>query len=532
MSSYRAEGYGILSILRFLNRLTEYCQINQQWEWQLTCDNQSFVDKVDSRDQDGNTHQHMGNEAHDWTQWAEVMSSEIDEQDESNVTATQTTTINATLDPDWDVVNEVRWNLRKSGITGGRLEHIKGHQDQETEYSELPLSAQLNIDADRLAGEFRESMDHPETHVYMFPHACAHLHLREGTCTAQIPQLLRRAATEQQLLDYLCQRYGWSTAVCNSIDWEAHHQAIKRNNKRRIQITKLLIYDLVPTNKVVYRDDPRRQGCPGCSTCQQEDRDHVLQCGEKRREAWRAQALLTIERTCNTLRSDPNLTKILIQGLHNWLQQKPEPGPDPKEFPVKYARLLREQRNIGWRQVFSGRLSLEWARLQSDYQYIQRQRQQDAPYPPNRAAPRILNQTGSQWSGAIINQCWTLWGEAWSLRNELVHGNDSTSRNAAQHEKIHHRLTAIYKQKRFYEPSIQELLYDRMEEHTTHHSVTSIGNWLAVHETTFLQSMKTVQTRAIQGMRSIRSYFATGRPPRDEPQPQYRCNQQQHRKHN
>jgi len=429
-----------------------------------------------------------------------------------SVIATQTTTINPTLDPDWDVVNEVRWNLQKSGITGGRLEHIKGHQDRRTTYSDLPLGAQLNIDADRIAGEFMESMEHPETHVYMLPHAGAQLHLREGTCTAQIPQLLRRAATEQKLLEYLRKRYGWSTAVCNSIDWEAHHLAIKRNNKRRIQITKL-IYDLVPTNKIVFRDNPKRQRCPGCSNCPLEDRDHVLQCGEKKREAWRAQAILQLEQICQALHSDPTLTKILIQGLHNWLYQLSDLGPEPSKFPTKYSRLLQEQRNIGWRQVFSGRLSSEWARLQSDYQYVQMLRRQDAPYQTNRAVPRTLTRTGSQWTGAIINQCWTLWGEAWSLRNELVHGNDRISRNAAHQEKIRHRLTAIYEQKLAYEPSIQDLLYDRMEDHMTHHSTASIGNWLAVHETTFLQSMKTVKKRAIQGMRSIQSYFSTGRPP-------------------
>jgi hypothetical protein len=63
------------------------------------------------------------------------------------------------------------------------------------------------------------------------------------------------------------------------------------------------------------------------------------------------------------------------------------------------------------------------------------------------------------------------------------------------------------------EPSVQDLLYTNVEEHLDQNSYANISKWMAVHETTFITSMKNVRKRAIQGVKSIRSYFAVGRPP-------------------
>jgi hypothetical protein len=63
------------------------------------------------------------------------------------------------------------------------------------------------------------------------------------------------------------------------------------------------------------------------------------------------------------------------------------------------------------------------------------------------------------------------------------------------------------------EPRIRdELLFETADEHLEQ-SHRSIHNWLVVHESTITQSIKRAANKAIQGMRSIQSYFSTGRPP-------------------
>jgi hypothetical protein len=63
--------------------------------------------------------------------------------------------------------------------------HIKGHQDDETDYDDLPLKPQLNCDADRLADDFLAEHD-PDLDfslVPMLPTAGCQLNLPKGTST-------------------------------------------------------------------------------------------------------------------------------------------------------------------------------------------------------------------------------------------------------------------------------------------------------------------------------------------------------------
>ena len=54
--------------------------------------------------------------------------------------------------------------------------HVKGHQDRTTDYADLNISAQLNVDADHLASAF---YDHPaaqfDTRVLPIPSCPAQL---------------------------------------------------------------------------------------------------------------------------------------------------------------------------------------------------------------------------------------------------------------------------------------------------------------------------------------------------------------------
>ena len=61
---------------------------------------------------------------------------------------------NSTLDADWDVIEEI---FQTTKLIGGThfYEHVKGHQDSKIPYEELSLLAQLNVEADRYAGEYR-----------------------------------------------------------------------------------------------------------------------------------------------------------------------------------------------------------------------------------------------------------------------------------------------------------------------------------------------------------------------------------------
>ena len=59
------------------------------------------------------------------------------------------------------------------------------------------------------------------------------------------------------------------------------------------------------------------------------------------------------------------------------------------------------------------------------------------------------------------------------------------------------------------EPHVQALLHASPEDHAQH-SVTTVRNWIATNRSVFQQSVRRVKAKALQGVRSIRTYFQLG----------------------
>eukprot|EP00957_Ditylum_brightwellii_P036951 2796951-Ditylum_brightwellii.AAC.1 len=58
-----------------------------------------------------------------------------------------------TLTPDWDIIAQTVAVLQRSDISG-EFEHVKGHQDKDRKYKDLPLPAQMNVNVDILVVAF------------------------------------------------------------------------------------------------------------------------------------------------------------------------------------------------------------------------------------------------------------------------------------------------------------------------------------------------------------------------------------------
>jgi hypothetical protein len=59
---------------------------------------------------------------------------------------------------------------------------------------------------------------------------------------------------------------------------------------------------------------------------------------------------------------------ILLTALEAWFTNTPA---DFLKYPTQYSRLIRQQTQIGWRQLLNGRLSTEWLRLQDEHLHQQ-----------------------------------------------------------------------------------------------------------------------------------------------------------------
>lgn len=80
------------------------------------------------------------------------------------------------------------------------------------------------------------------------------------------------------------------------------------------------------------------------------------------------------------------------------------------------------------------------------------------------------------------------------------------TRQRVLRREVQRQLDQIYQLQHMMEPSIQDLLYDTPEDHQLQ-QLHITRNWLAQHSVLFKESVQRVKKRAIQGVRSIRSYF-------------------------
>ena len=178
VNSYRAECTGMLSLLRFLIQLSNYTNSDEPWRGLVGTDSQSMIDRRYVAGT-GNTSKQLAS---------------LD-----------------VLDAEWDLLVEIQDALRE--LPGVDITYVKSHQDDKRAYASLPLMAQLNVDADRLAGQYHKKHGaHRPAFSFMAPNTGAFLLTDEGTVTSNISSALRIRSTSTGLEEYLRTKINGTTA--------------------------------------------------------------------------------------------------------------------------------------------------------------------------------------------------------------------------------------------------------------------------------------------------------------------------------
>jgi hypothetical protein len=469
--SYRSEGYGMLAMLCFLKRLAEFTEQWEPWHGIVATDSQSVIDTLHGRTPN-------------------------DAADPYGDLASRTNILDVVLDPlipEWDVIASIQTLLRE--MPGLTLVHVRGHQDKKTAYHRLPLLAQLNVDADALAGQYQRDLGAFRPDVLLTTWAGCHLQTPDGTICAHYDRAVRHRATHAPLWKYIKERHKWSDTIMKQINWKAHGACLKKQIERKTHFVKVL-HGFLPTNKFFHRRaHPDRRLCPLCSKYD-EDRDHVMQCEHPSRQEWRTSMLSAVSKMCLKLGTRPLLQDLLLDALHQWTESLPNTRLliRPHRYSPEVRQLICQQNLIGWNQVFNGRFSMIWSDLQDNF------------YARSHSPDNPKRRTGQTWQATLSSCLLDQWFEVWKLRNQDVHGNDAHTRDVAARKEVEWRLRALYALKDQMEPSVQELFYETMEEHFVH-TLSHNQNWLAIHEPLGVISIRKVRAKAIQGVPSIRRFF-------------------------
>jgi len=334
ISSYRAEAYGILSVLRFLLHLHQLrrsanCEADALLSHVLVCDNRSIILRIK-----------------ELQQWTRIYP-------------------NATMESEWDVLAEIRATLQHFDLHSQPIfQHIKGHQDRLRPLADLSLEARLNCKADKLAETYLQSFpDVDHSFVALLPTAGCQLQLDAGTITHDIKRELAMARAVPPMKEKLCHKNSWSEDEFEKIDWVSHGRALSRLKPHQTTLVKYL-NDILPVGKMVHRYDPKYPpSCPSCSASL-EDREHLWTCPAISRHQWRKNCQSNMLQALNKCDTAPPLQSLILDVLDALLHGKPL---DSIPVDPMVAEVAAAQARIGWHQILKGRFVNEWKNAQDRY---------------------------------------------------------------------------------------------------------------------------------------------------------------------
>lgn len=393
---------------------------------------------------------------------------------------------------DWDVLTMISTTINELSCPL-TIKHVKGHQDEKKAYKDLTILAQLNVDADKLAGSFQTMYGMPRPTVLRFPVNSVQFNLHTtDTVTYKLKSVLYHEASAPALRDYIAERNGWDDQDMQLINWKAHASAISRKSIPHNHTVKL-IHDILPTNSQVNLYEPHRS--PKCPYCwaDPEDRDHIIRCPHDNRKLSRTKMITALTKRLSTMHTEPTLQTILLDGIQAWVNQKTI---GPSNYPKQFRKLILQQNRLGWRQLFNGRLSQLWTQLQHQHLI--------------EHALVTKRQSGHQWTVSVITSLWTSWHLIWEDRNQRVHGHDATTRSRIQRERAIAELQLFYDRQNLMLPVDRNFFMDTAETHSQKPTY-SIINWLNTYRGLFTASLKTAKKNAVQHTKSISTFF-TRRP--------------------
>ena len=410
-TSYRAEGYGLLSICRFLQGMRHQFGTNIQ-QCHVWCDNKTMVNRINNRPKDLDRIYPNEKLASEWDVLLEIWHSLLDYEEENHPT----------------------------------FSHVKGHQDRDKPYHKLSLQAQLNVDADKLADGYitdNPNLDYSTT--IMMPHTEVLLHLTRGTLTYKLKRALRMERTGPPLLKKLQEKYKWSDATAQDINWEAARLAMNRLRRHKLVLTKH-INNVAPLGWLVHIYDKKYPpNCPSCDA-PEETRVHLYQCSGPRRMEWRTSFRNQLVETLTKQDTAIDLQNLLLEGIFSVIEGR---DPDTIQVPETEAAVavFNSQSKIGWPELFKGRLSKEWATRQQEFL---------GEFKPKK--------NGNTWAISVAQELLSGWHNLWKSRNEDRHGRDRQTKAAAERAQAIRELDQLYSLKGNVEPRLDWILATPLEQ--------------------------------------------------------------------
>jgi len=368
---------------------------------------------------------------------------------------------NTTMNPDWDLLEEIDQCLSALCLHEPKVDWVKGHQDRYADNQEdLPTESRFNIRADALANQYLAN--HPSFRQFqasLQPSTRCHLDINGVTVTSNVKKHLQRALSERPYHDYLCRRHQWTVSTKEDVDWRSLESAASTYFATEVHLSKL-IHDMLPTRAHVARFQPWIPST--CHYCTEEETIHHLQCCQHHPVSIRFRTNLydKLSKYCLDKKLPTDFSEPFLQTISASFSSTAPPPANDRPISEPQAR----QQLIGISLVTRGFLSRAWHDLLATSITALEERHKQAstsrnPYLSPLLPPLPQHKQPHRFLAGMIKLMWGTVGELWLDHLALVHRHDDLSSSPETHTNLQSHVLLLQDLKPYALPNDHETYF-------------------------------------------------------------------------
>lgn len=247
------------------------------------------------------------------------------------------------LSPEWELVEPVRTLFCAEHV---KIEHVKGHQDDDKDEGQLTPLSRMNIEAHN---QVAKGHDNKPTHLIP-PGFGVLFFINDIPITTKYARQIRHAFTTPDIARYLKSKHHCDNHTTTLVDWNGLESTISSMSKmQQSAVTKLL-------HGWSFRSITTDYSQPLCKCGHQEGTTHLYHC------VYNAQHVSTFIQRRNTKLKRLKTHRLLREAIiYLFRQTETQPWGDYKNH---ITREIEEQQNIGSDLILMENMTQTWGYIQ------------------------------------------------------------------------------------------------------------------------------------------------------------------------
>jgi hypothetical protein len=392
---------------------------------------------------------------------------------------------NITLKPDWDLTESIFTTFLSTGINNLTFSWVKGHQDSQKPFHQLPIEAQFNVTADHLAETYMTLNARPRLVSPIPESARCSLLIKGISVHGHYLEAIRDAASLPELYGHLRKKFkNWTRDTLTTISWRWFKSAAKTYHHTDNHLMKL-VYDHLPTRHVKNKKSGQSWIPDTCQFCDLEPEtfEHLLNCNHPEGQTFRRLFPQAVRQYCSTRGAPHNFQSTLVIATEDWIRDK-SPLQNVRNRPIVQS-IAKAQSKIGWSNFFKGFLSDSWK------QYLEH----EIAHAEALTSKSTTIDPDTFFTG-LIKVFWTQQSQFWMTYQKNLHQPPSPNFDPIRLQELKLEVTNLYNLKTQVPYKLRDTYFpSKLSLFLQSSSIAQLQIYINTYKPSILASIKTEKLR-------------------------------------